>query len=392
MRILGFLSFLLLTVQTLSAQMLDPIKWQVRAERVSDTEYDLVFTAVPESEEWHLYSQYTEPGGPLPTEFTFEDAASYSRVGKVEEESAIKSYASEVFGGVVVKEFEKGNVDFTQRLKVTDPSFPIEGYVSYMTCNATQCLPPKDYEFSVALAGIAAPGLPPGPTPTEPATPAPAAPELPVSTETTDPGATSGVAEVPAPTPPTPTPTVTPKEIPPVSAPKKAEPKPTTPPPATPSAVEEAPEKIPVEAPSANEEMLEPLVWSFDKEQLSATAYDLVYTITLAPGWHTYSQTTDDGGPLPTEFTFTSSEGVDVSAPVVEETPTKTKFEELFGVNVTEFAESPVVFRQRVTLTQPNATLKGYATAMACEEGRCLPPTLRSASAGAERWPGQRPP
>ena len=128
-------------------------------------------------------------------------------------------------------------------------------------------------------------------------------------------------------------------------------------------------------SPAVSDDIAEPLTWSFTKEKISDTSYDLVYTITLAPGWHTYSQTTDDGGPLPTDFTFTSSEGVDVSAPVVEETPTKTKFEELFGVDVTEFVESPVIFRQRVTLTAPNATLKGYATAMACEEGRCLPPT-----------------
>ena len=354
MRFFGLFLWLSLCSVALSAQILDPIKWQVRAERVGETTYDLLFTAVPESADWHLYSQYTEEGGPLPTEFTFEASEYYSRVGKVEEESAVKSYESELFDGAVVKEFKAGNVEFTQRIEVRNPAFPVVGYVSYMTCDATRCMPPKDFEFAVALAGMAMPGLPVEPIPTEPVAdnppPAPETPITPADNKTT----TSVLPATPA--------------------------VPTTPKPAPEPVAETTPEPVEPVIPTALADdvanhMAEPLTWRFEQRAVDATTYDLIYTVDLAPGWHTYSQTTAEGGPMPTEFTFTSSEGVDASAPVVEETPTKTKFEELFGVDVTEFTGNPVVFRQRVTLTDPNATLTGYATAMACEAGRCLPPT-----------------
>jgi thiol:disulfide interchange protein DsbD len=45
----------------------------------------------------------------------------------------------------------KHSAVFTQRVKVSDYSKPITGYVSYMTCNAEMCLPPKDVDFKFVL-------------------------------------------------------------------------------------------------------------------------------------------------------------------------------------------------------------------------------------------------
>ena len=41
--------------------------------------------------------------------------------------------------------------EFTQRVKVKNSSEPISGFLTYMTCDETSCLPPKDVDFSISL-------------------------------------------------------------------------------------------------------------------------------------------------------------------------------------------------------------------------------------------------
>ena len=48
------------------AQILNPVKWDIRAEKVSATEYDLIFSANIDHE-WAIYSQFVGDDGPLPT-------------------------------------------------------------------------------------------------------------------------------------------------------------------------------------------------------------------------------------------------------------------------------------------------------------------------------------
>jgi thiol:disulfide interchange protein DsbD len=40
-----------------------------------------------------------------------------------------------------------------QKIKITDPSKPITGYLNYMTCNDERCLPPVDVDFELMPAG-----------------------------------------------------------------------------------------------------------------------------------------------------------------------------------------------------------------------------------------------
>jgi|ADGO01.1.fsa_nt_gi hypothetical protein len=70
-----------------SAQVHDPVRWDFKVESVSGTEATLAFTAILD-DGWHIYSQFMEDGGPLPTSFTFEPSEKYTLVGEVEEEGS----------------------------------------------------------------------------------------------------------------------------------------------------------------------------------------------------------------------------------------------------------------------------------------------------------------
>jgi len=148
-------SLLVLAITQLAfANSDNPVQWTWKAEKISDTEYNLKFIAEIE-EGWTLYSQFIGDDGPIPTTFEFTIGEHYELVGVAEEEGKIKKGMDPVFG-IEVTKFMKGPAYFTQKIKVNDPNQPIIGYVTFMTCDDEQCLPPTDVDFKFALSDLAA--------------------------------------------------------------------------------------------------------------------------------------------------------------------------------------------------------------------------------------------
>ncbi|RMG85503.1 MAG: DUF255 domain-containing protein, partial [Bacteroidetes bacterium] len=56
------------------------------------------------------------------------------------------------------------SVTFTQKIKVNDPAKPVTGYLEYMTCDNTRCLPPKEVDFKISLTGEPVSATPAAPT------------------------------------------------------------------------------------------------------------------------------------------------------------------------------------------------------------------------------------
>ena len=109
---------LFLAFNSINAQILKPVKWSSKVEKISDTEFNLIMEGKIDAD-WHLYSQFTpqaDMGSALPAEFKFENAkGNYELVGKVKESLYTKKY-SEVFE-VDEYYFEK-KVTFTQKVKI----------------------------------------------------------------------------------------------------------------------------------------------------------------------------------------------------------------------------------------------------------------------------------
>lgn len=135
------------------AQQLDPVKWTYSVKETSATEAELVFSAKLDPG-WHLYSQYTDPNGPLAIEFTFVDSKDYKRVGKVAEPKPHEEM-DEIFQ-CVVKSFS-GNVAFRQKIqRLSDKDFTVKGTVSYQLCNDGSCIAPEDHDFTFKVPGAKA--------------------------------------------------------------------------------------------------------------------------------------------------------------------------------------------------------------------------------------------
>ena len=130
------------------SQILNPVKWEFGSEKISDTEYNLVFVAKIDTY-WALYSQFVEEGGPLPTIFSFESGPNFDLIENVTESESNKvTQHDPVFDMVVSKYYDKAI--FKQRISVKSPEFNVDGNIDFMTCDDTKCtyLPDNPFTFS----------------------------------------------------------------------------------------------------------------------------------------------------------------------------------------------------------------------------------------------------
>ena len=147
-----FILSLLFLSPVLSAQMMNTISWKFSQKQLSDSTAELIFTAQLEKD-WHLYSQKTPDGGPLPTEFSFEKAEGFELLGPVKEPK-VKIVFEDVFG-VDVHFFESSEVKFSQKVLIkTDKPVQVKGAINGMTCkDEVGCIPMDETNFSFSLKG-----------------------------------------------------------------------------------------------------------------------------------------------------------------------------------------------------------------------------------------------
>jgi thiol:disulfide interchange protein len=113
------LFLLLFSIATNSQTADNPIVWESSIQKVSETEYDAIFTATL-LDAWHLYSQYNPEDASQPLEVLIpEGKTGYKLVGKAKESKTDRAYSA-----VWEKEeiFFKDKATITQRIKIVDPT------------------------------------------------------------------------------------------------------------------------------------------------------------------------------------------------------------------------------------------------------------------------------
>jgi hypothetical protein len=103
-------------------------------------------------------------------------------------------------------------------------------------------------------------------------------------------------------------------------------------------------------------QILTPVHWSYAAKKISKDEAVVFMKATMDEGWHVYSQTVKDGGPVKT----------------TEPTPV-TKYEKVFSMDVSYF-EHEVIFQQKIKLKAGQVTVKGTLEYMTCNDHQCLPP------------------
>ncbi|MGB4840669.1 MAG: cytochrome c biogenesis protein CcdA [Saprospiraceae bacterium] len=144
-----FILFIISSYWT-NAQILNPVKWNFEIRKVSGDEYKIIYTAKIDKG-WTVYSQYTSDDGPVPTSVNYDDMSGIKLIGKATESGKRKEGMDPFFGVNVIKFTAEKPFVIEQKIKVTNASKPIIGYVNFMACDNEKCLPPSDVEFSLKI-------------------------------------------------------------------------------------------------------------------------------------------------------------------------------------------------------------------------------------------------
>ena len=138
---------LLLSMQSFAQN--NPVKWAFSAKKNTTGVYDITLAATVPAP-WHIYSQSTPSGGPLPTKISFSQNPLVSVNGAVAEQGKTKTIHDKNFGVDVI--YFNGNVNFVQTVKLkASVKTSIHGTVEYMVCNDNKCLPPVTIPFDIIL-------------------------------------------------------------------------------------------------------------------------------------------------------------------------------------------------------------------------------------------------
>ena len=134
---------------TINAQIFNPVSWDFSQKQISETEVELTFKASID-DHWHMYSQFIEDDI-IATKFTFFYEGD-TIVSKPSEGKSIEQY--EPLWEMTLRYFEHEAI-FKQRITVNSKSnIELGGYVDFMVCDESQCLPPDYSEFSFTIKGV----------------------------------------------------------------------------------------------------------------------------------------------------------------------------------------------------------------------------------------------
>ena len=137
---------LMLMISTFAyGQMENPVSIST-SSNIEGNEISIIFKAAIEPG-WHLYSTDLPDGGPTAATVTFETLEGAEPIGKLTPGAGEIEKDDAIFG-MKVKYFEN-SATFTQKLKILDSNYRIEGYLRYGVCNDENCLPPTTYDFKL---------------------------------------------------------------------------------------------------------------------------------------------------------------------------------------------------------------------------------------------------
>ena len=120
-------------------------------------------------------------------------------------------------------------------------------------------------------------------------------------------------------------------------------------------------------------QILEPVKWNITSKKLSSNTIELTFDATIDKGYHLYSLTIPEDGPLPTVFTFEESKSIILDGDVQEAIIPIEEFDEVFEMDI-KFFEDKASFKQTIKLNsdESNIPLVGEIAYMVCNEIGCV--------------------
>ena len=132
------------------AQFQEPVKFTVVQNKLSDSEFEIVFTGNIDPG-WHVYSTDIPEGGPTPATINFDEQKGVEPVGSLTARGDVHKAFDELFSMEVT--YMEGKAVFVQKMRITEKTYSVKGYLNYGACNDQNCMPPTNVEFSFVGEG-----------------------------------------------------------------------------------------------------------------------------------------------------------------------------------------------------------------------------------------------
>lgn len=134
-------------VNGITAQIYEPVQWTHQIVITGSNTGELVHRATIQ-DQWYMYGMNIPAGGPRPTTVVYETLQGVTKKGDLQAPSKLKEVFDEIFN--MQLSLYSNEAIFIQAFTFSQLSaIKIEGYVEFMACDATRCLPPAMDEFSL---------------------------------------------------------------------------------------------------------------------------------------------------------------------------------------------------------------------------------------------------
>lgn len=119
-------------------------------------------------------------------------------------------------------------------------------------------------------------------------------------------------------------------------------------------------------------QIIEPVKWKSEYKKIDDTNGELIFTATIEDGWSIYSQYIDEGGPIPTTFTFENPNNDFELVGKVEEGEPILKFDKIFEMDMAFFYDK-AVFTQKIIVKNPTiSSINAFVEYQTCDDERCI--------------------
>lgn len=364
------------------SQIVTPVKWTYHAETIDAETAELIFEAKID-DGWAIYSQYLESDdGPIRTSFNFEDGAHFAKEGKTEETGNRKEAYDKLFEMNLIK-FTKV-AKFTQRVKIADFSKPIKGYLEFMTCDETRCLPPDDMDFEFIFEAPKTGSVEPAEKETPKVVPAPKEQVAGELEKLKDAKTNAKKANRPKQG------TKVTKSNPGLGAAQldqnntgggggklQADSKKKR------AKYQDEEETLgthntrdPKYSVDGQGQIFDPVDWSASYVDKGNGTFDLILKAKIDKGWHIYSRYLGEGDAIPFTYEFTEADHFEVVGNGKEESPKIVKeYDEGFEMDLVKLKEAATE-TQTIKTTDPSKPILGFFEFAVCDHIGCLPPEL----------------
>ncbi len=125
---------------------------------------------------------------------------------------------------------------------------------------------------------------------------------------------------------------------------------------------------------AAQAQLMNPVRFSSQLRMLAGDEAEIVFTGSIAPGWHVYSTNLGSDGPISATFNTNKMEGAQTVGSLQARGKEISQFDRMFNMNLRYF-ENSVTFVQRIKFTKPEYLIDCYVEYGACDDKSCLPPS-----------------